>query len=132
MTDTIEIRSRLEDEADRLATENLRLLARVQGQEEEIVKLMAWNERLVDENGKLLVRLTALEGVAEDMERLWGRYEKLEVEKAALHRRIEELEAVLTRIDAIAPAADDTCLEPGITLSEAVWRAMREEEENET
>lgn len=52
---------------------------------------------------------------------------RLEGEKINLHRRIEELEAVLTRIDAIAPAADDTCLEPGITLSEAVRRELRDD-----
>ena len=40
--------------------------------------------------------------------------------------KVAKLEAVLAYIDAHAPLADATCNEPGITLSEAARRAMKE------
>jgi hypothetical protein len=47
-------------------------------------------------------------------------------ELSAARERIAELEAVLAYIDAHAPLADATCNEPGITLSEAARRAVKE------
>ena len=40
--------------------------------------------------------------------------------------RITELESIIAYIDGHAPRADGTCDEPGITLSEAARRAMRD------
>lgn len=47
-------------------------------------------------------------------------------------QRIAELEAILARIDQIAPRADDSCLDPGVTLSEAVRRALKDEVDDAT
>ena len=57
---------------------------------------------------------------------LMASWEKQNTEIAALCQRIAELEAVLAYIDAHAPLADATCNEPGITLSEAARRAIKE------
>ena len=56
---------------------------------------------------------------------LMASWEKQNTEIAA-RERIAELEAVLAYIDAHAPLADATCNEPGITLSEAARRAVKE------
>lgn len=40
--------------------------------------------------------------------------------------KVKELEGVLAYIDAHAPLADESCLEPGITLSEAARRSIQE------
>ena len=45
----------------------------------------------------------------------------------ALRAEIERLRALIKRIDATAPLADSTCREPGITISEAVSRMLRDE-----
>ena len=50
----------------------------------------------------------------------------LQSERERMNTRIAELEAVLSYIDAHAPLADATCDEPGITLSEAARRAIKE------
>jgi hypothetical protein len=47
---------------------------------------------------------------------------------ATLRARIAEMEAIITYIDEHAPRADDTCAEPGITLSEAARRAIADTE----
>ena len=47
-------------------------------------------------------------------------------EQAQLRAERDELAAVLAYIDAHTPRADSTCNEPGITLSEAARREMRE------
>ena len=59
----------------------------------------------------------------------WARWDAaaaLLAELSAARERIAELEAVLAYIDAHAPLADATCNEPGITLSEAARRAVKE------
>ena len=59
----------------------------------------------------------------------WARWDAaaaLLAELSAARERIAELEAVLAYIDAHAPLADATCNEPGITLSEAARRAIKE------
>lgn len=38
---------------------------------------------------------------------------------------VKALKAVIVRMDEVAPRADHTCNEPGITLSEAVRREMK-------
>lgn len=43
-----------------------------------------------------------------------------------LQAEIAELKAIIAYIDDVAPRADKTCDEPGITLSEAVRRALRD------
>ena len=55
-----------------------------------------------------------------------SRADDLNTELIAARQRIAELEAVLAYIDAHAPLADATCNEPGITLSEAARRAIKE------
>ena len=51
----------------------------------------------------------------------------LRAKLAVVEAKIAELEAIIARIDAITPPADSTCNEPGITLSEAVWRQLQDE-----
>jgi len=47
---------------------------------------------------------------------------------AALESENERLKEVIKRIDEVVPHADETCDEPGITLSEAVRREMERKE----
>lgn len=42
-----------------------------------------------------------------------------------LINEVERLRAIIARMDEVAPRADDTCDEPGITLSEAVRREFK-------
>jgi hypothetical protein len=72
---------------------------------------------LAEENERLQERLTAVYGANE---RLTKAVEQLTAENA-------ELKAIIARMDIAAPVADESCLEPGITLSEAVRREFRDE-----
>lgn len=54
-----------------------------------------------------------LRGVADEMKQLTA--------------ELAECRAVIAKIDIVAPLADETCLEPGITLSEAVRRQLQEQ-----
>ena len=40
----------------------------------------------------------------------------------------KQLVKLLKLVDNFAPRADDTCNEPGITIGEAAWRMMHDEE----
>lgn len=44
----------------------------------------------------------------------------------ALLAEFDELQAIIQLIDARAPRADATCVDPGITLSEAARRTLRD------
>jgi hypothetical protein len=47
-----------------------------------------------------------------------------EAERDALAGQLAKVQAIITRIDQVAPLADETCDEPGITLSEAIRREI--------
>lgn len=50
--------------------------------------------------------------------------------EAELRAEIEDLRAIIARMDEAFPLADETCEEPGITLSEAVRRERAEAQQH--
>lgn len=127
-----------EAECEKLRGENAQMKTTIMGLEHERDSYKDEYEGYVEIHGRMkaeVARLTAENAMyVENIAYLSGqvlrgdeKIGKLERDKINLHYRIEELEAVLTRIDAIAPPADDTCLEPGISLSEAVRRQLQEQ-----
>ena len=51
----------------------------------------------------------------------------LEAENTRLRAEVEQLRAIIAFIDGVMPVADETCDEPGITVSEAARRELRDE-----
>lgn len=77
-------------------------------------------ERLTAKNKRLLTALRTTDTLMVNMAEKLG---KLDREKAVLHRRIEELEAVLKCMDENFPLMD------GITLSEATARHLAQQQD---
>lgn len=82
---------------------------------------------------QLLVRHDGKWARRDDCEKLAASVITLTADNAALRKRVEELEGeskrlglIIARMDGCAPVADNTCAEPGITLSEAVMRQWPE------
>lgn len=57
--------------------------------------------------------------------------QRLSADHAALVARIAELETLIAYIDKHSPLADETCVRPGITLSEAARFQMMEDNDHE-
>jgi hypothetical protein len=73
---------------------------------------------------------TAISRLAElEAELGLAKAETVFAQSAAGHLRdhIDELTRLINRMDHLAPMADNSCLEPGITLSEACRRMLAEE-----
>lgn len=84
---------------------------------------------------------STIEGLEEENERLYrdwkftaGLVDSLQALLKQAHsiiadgiRENNELRAIIALMDKYAPLADETCDEPGITLSEAVRREMKEQ-----
>lgn len=133
-----------------------RLIARLRGQDpipsrnevaDEVAALLAerntwadrsdtWMERAMDGQSKifsltterdaLLARAEAAEAREQALLTSYDEERKALVESASLRERLKAAEELLQFIAEVAPVADKTCDEPGITFVEACRREMKE------